>query len=175
MHPPRMILDKQVYFLTFCTHKRISYFKDDNLCKIILENLKFYKNKFDFKYYAWVIMYNHLHLLAKFKRGIEVTRFLNSFKGFTGKKIVDLLKLKLSEKHIWQESSFDHVICNEEDFKNHYDYIHYNPVKHDIVKKPENYLYSSFSQAVKKGYYEIGWGYKEPLSLNNLNSDLFGK
>ncbi len=55
MHPPRMILDKQVYFLTSCTHNRIPYFKNNNLCKIVLENLNFYKDKFDFKYYAWVI------------------------------------------------------------------------------------------------------------------------
>ncbi len=57
MHPLRLILNKKIYFLTFCTYKRIPYFKDQILCKIILENLNFYKNKFHFAYYAWVIMF----------------------------------------------------------------------------------------------------------------------
>ncbi len=107
------------------------------------------------------------------KNGKDVSKFLNSFKGFTGKKIIDILKL--SEKHFWQESSFDHVIRNEEDFKNHYDYIHYNPVKHGIAIRPEDYKFSSFKQAVKKGYYDVGWGYKEPLNVKELDSNLFGE
>lgn len=173
MHPPRLILNKQIYFLTFCTYKRIPYFNNNILCKIILENLNYYKEKFSFKCYAWAIMYDHLHLLIEVKEGLDVSRFLNSFKGFTAKKIINLLKLKNS--HIWQEGSFDHVIRNEKDFKNHYDYIHYNPVKHNIVKKPEDYLYSSFRKVVEKKYYEIGWGYFEPISLKNIDSELFGE
>ena len=173
MHPPRLKIDNKIYFLTICTYKRTQFFKNKYVGNIILESLNFCKDKFDLKIYAWVILYEHLHLLLQVNKGKDISNFLNSFKGFTGKIAKKLLNKDI--KSFWQEGTCDHIMRDEEDFKSHYDYIHYNPVKHGIVKKPENYLYSSFSQAVKKGYYEIGWGYKEPRNLDNLNSNNFGE
>lgn len=45
---------------------------------------------------------------------------------------------------IWQTSFYDHVIRNQNDFNNHANYIHYNPVKHGYVSKPQDWPWSSF-------------------------------
>jgi REP element-mobilizing transposase RayT len=70
---------------------------------------------------------------------------------------------------IWQSGSWDHVIRNEDDYGKHLDYIHYNPVKHEYVTKPEDFAYTSYIEYIKKGWYEIGWGYKEPDKLRDMN------
>ena len=61
------------------------------------------------------------------------------------------------EKGIWQRRFYDHIIRTEEDFNRHLDYIHYNPVKHGLVKASKNWKYSSFNKYVKNGQYEENW------------------
>jgi putative transposase len=58
----------------------------------------------------------------------------------------------------WQKRFWDHVIRDERDFETHMDYIHWNPVKHGLVKCPEDWVQSSFKDWVEKGYYEKEWG-----------------
>jgi putative transposase len=62
--------------------------------------------------------------------------------------------------HLWQRSFWDHVIRNEYDYQNHLNYIHYNPVKHGVVDRPEDYPHSSYGEYMKHGFYAKGWGYK---------------
>ena len=40
----------------------------------------------------------------------------------------------------------------------HLDYIHYNPVKHGLVKNVSDWQWSSFHRFVAKGYYAKNWG-----------------
>jgi len=70
---------------------------------------------------------------------------------------------------LWQNRFYEHTIRDEQDFKNHLDYIHYNPVKHGQVKKLEHYNYSSFLEWKKRGIYEENWGNHEPLSIQSMN------
>ena len=61
------------------------------------------------------------------------------------------------------------MIRDEDDFRKHLDYIHFNPVKHNLVSRPEDCDNSTYILFVKKGYYELGWGYKEPKALENYS------
>jgi putative transposase len=61
------------------------------------------------------------------------------------------------------------VIRNDKDFKIHLDYIHYNPVKHGYVTKPETWRHSTYLEWVEKGAYEIGWGHKGIEDLEKLS------
>ena len=65
---------------------------------------------------------------------------------------------KKKERGIWQRRFWEHSIRDEQDFEQHLDYIHYNPVKHGLVKSPHDWPYSSFSKWVKKGVYDEEWG-----------------
>jgi putative transposase len=50
------------------------------------------------------------------------------------------------------------MIRDEEDMRRHVDYIHYNPVKHGLVKRVADWEWSSFHRYVRMGYYEADWG-----------------
>ena len=45
----------------------------------------------------------------------------------------------------------------EQDFYRHLDYIHYNPIKHNLVKSSKDYKYTTFEKFVKLGLYEENW------------------
>jgi putative transposase len=69
----------------------------------------------------------------------------------------------------WQKRFWDHVIRDEVDFQRHLDYIHYNPVKHGLVIKPEDWAHSSFSAWKERDAYPDGWGWSEPQSVVGCN------
>ena len=73
------------------------------------------------------------------------------------------------EKLIWQRRFWEHSISDDNDWQRHMDYILYNPVKHGYCRRPVDWPYSSFAYAVKKGWYEEGWGAGEPESIIGVN------
>ena len=44
------------------------------------------------------------------------------------------------------------------DFNRHCDYIHYNPVKHGLVRSPSQWRHSTFWLFVQAGFYPEDWG-----------------
>jgi putative transposase len=70
---------------------------------------------------------------------------------------------------LWQPRFWDHIIRDAEDLERHFEYIHYNPIKHSLVTRPEDYGHSSYRYWLEKGYYEVGWGWaEEPTSLQDV-------
>ena len=59
---------------------------------------------------------------------------------------------------MWQRRYWEHTIRSEEDFERHMDYIHINPVKHQLAATPKDWPHSTFLDWVSKGRYDINWG-----------------
>jgi len=66
-------------------------------------------------------------------------------------------RLRKQERGIWQRRFWEHAIRDEEDFRRHVDYIHFNPVKHGYVQKVADWPYSSFHQYVRLGILPVDW------------------
>ena len=69
------------------------------------------------------------------------------------------------EKAVWQRRFWEHAIRDETDWANHMDYIHYNPVKHGYVQRPDDWPHGSFRKAIDAGWYPPGWGEAEPFNI----------
>ena len=63
-----------------------------------------------------------------------------------------------NQQAIWQHRFWENVLRNETDFMRHFEYIHYNPVKHGYVSAPKEWPYSSFHRYVRSGIYPSDWG-----------------
>lgn len=77
-------------------------------------------------------------------------------------------RMSRGEAAIWQRRFWEHTIRDEEDLNRHRDYIHYNPVKHGLVKSVSDWPWSSFHRYMKMGYYEAGWGDAPEESLKRM-------
>ena len=66
-------------------------------------------------------------------------------------------KIKKGEKGVWQRRYWEHTIRNEKDLHKHLDYIHFNPIKHNIITALNDYKYSTFDKFVKLGFYDKNW------------------
>ena len=43
----------------------------------------------------------------------------------------------------------------------HFDYVHYNPIKHSLVKSVVDWEWSTFHKYVRLGFYHENWGCAE--------------
>ncbi len=71
---------------------------------------------------------------------------------------MNVSKLKHRETTIWQRRFWEHLIRDDEDYRMHMDYIHYNPVKHGLVNRVKDWPHSTFHRYVRKGIYSEDWG-----------------
>jgi len=84
--------EKPIYFITSSVTERLPIFFDENLCEIVLKELNFYREKYSFAIYAFVIMPTHIHLLVQQMGEENISEFMRSFKSFTTKEILGYIK-----------------------------------------------------------------------------------
>jgi putative transposase len=74
------------------------------------------------------------------------------------------------ERGVWQRRFWEHLIKDEFDLERHLDYIHYNPVKHGLVRTPVDWPWSSFHRYVSNGAYPADWGRLDagPMPFDDL-------
>ena len=51
------------------------------------------------------------------------------------------------------------------------DYLHYNPVKHNLVQSPFEWKYSTLRAYRRDGYYDDDWGIKESFGFEGEFGD----
>jgi len=69
-------------------------------------------------------------------------------------------RLRFRRRGIWQRRLWEHMLRDERDYQSHFDYLHFNPVKHGLVNNVPDWPYSSFHHYVKLGTYSEDWASK---------------
>ena len=77
-------------------------------------------------------------------------------------------RARRGERAIWQRRFWEHLIRDEDDWRHHVDYIHYNPVKHGHVAHAFEWPYSSLHRLIRAGWYEPDWGAGEDVRAMDL-------
>lgn len=62
-----------------------------------------------------------------------------------------------NERGIWQRRFWETLITNEKQYVAYMDYLHFNPVKHELVESVKDWPYSSFHSCVESGSYPEDW------------------
>ncbi|WP_373511272.1 transposase [Persicitalea sp.] len=79
-----------VFYLTFTIVGWMDVFTRPTYTKEIVDSLKFCQQRKGLEIYAYVIMTNHLHLIACRADG-ELVHTIRDFKSFTAKRLLNLL------------------------------------------------------------------------------------
>ena len=135
----------------------IPVFTRPETVNILLDSFRFLMNE-GFVLYAYVILENHLHLVA---RSEQLDKDMARFKSYTAKQIIAYLREKnvrmildqlafhkkahKSNSHyqFWQEGVHPEQIEGEDMMRLKVEYIHNNPVNRGYVDRPEHWRYSS--------------------------------
>jgi putative transposase len=162
------------YFFTVVTHDRRPFLCEPDNISLLREAFRFIMQNHPFTIEAIVILPEHLHCIWTLPD--EEDNFSTRWrliKEYFSRRCdrahwgeSSMSRQKKQESAIWQRRFWEHCIKDEKDFVNHVEYIHYNPVKHGLVKSPKDWEYSSFSRYVKAGLYDLNWGADEQVVLD---------
>lgn len=174
------VREGNTYFFTVVTHKRQPILCDDVCTSALRKSIEKVRRAHPFDIKAWVLLPDHLHCIWELPADDKdySKRWGMIKKDFT-ERVKDRLefeepsasRIKHREHAMWQRRFWEHSIRDEEDFKNHCDYIHYNPVKHGLVKNVKDWEYSTFHRYVKNGYYEESWGGGDVKTLEKIDCE----
>ncbi len=158
-------LTKELYFITSTVVDWMDVFTRPIYKQIVVNSLKYCQADKGLDIYAWVLMTNHLHLIVGTRFDYQIGDILRDFKKYTSKAVVKAVEenqqesrktwlidkfrfrgandTKITNYKFWQEGSYMEPIYTYEFYEEKRKYIHMNPVKQEIVERPEQYLYSS--------------------------------
>jgi putative transposase len=142
------ISGKAIVFVTTTVADWKPLFTEPEMAKLCLNQLQESLRYCEVSLIGYVLMPHHLHLLLGFYDIGLLSRFMQSFKILSSKKIKESLqgRRRIFPKdnfHLWKPRFDDLIIVSEEQFRIKLDYIHNNPVKAGIVSEITDYPYSS--------------------------------
>jgi REP element-mobilizing transposase RayT len=152
------------HFLTLTIVGWIDIFTRKIYRDIVIESLKYCQKEKGLEIFAYVIMSNHIHLIANARVGYSLSGILRDFKKFTSKKMILSIQEEPESRRNWMLKLFAYAGVSNSNNKNFQvwqqdnhavelysnrfilqklNYIHNNPVRAAIVEDPADYLYSS--------------------------------
>ena len=148
------------YYITSVIFNRTKLFISPSFVIPILDSINYYRYQYAITIIGYVIMPDHIHLLAYPQKESAITDFLRDFKRFTSGRITRQVKVERksdwirlfvqagtetnrAEYKVWQDSFWEQCIYTDEFLKQKLDYIHLNPVCAGIVNNAIDYPYSS--------------------------------
>lgn len=152
-----------LYYLTFQVVNWVDIFTRPIYRDIIIDSFRFCQKNKSLQVFAYVIMSNHVHLIAN-STGGKLSDTVRDFKKYTSRVIIETIQSINESRRDWLLNQFEfaakkhsrnenyqfwthenHAIeLRTPDFtREKVEYIHNNPVRARIVENPEEYLYSS--------------------------------
>lgn len=147
-----------VYFLTCSIVEWLPALTSKDIRDAIINALQFCRVNKGLRLYAYVLMEDHIHLMAEAPNLSGVIQF---FKVFTAAEILRLghaagkdwllnkfeyykERHKVKSRHqVWQEGSHPQLILGNQMLVQKMTYVHDNPVRRGYVELPEQWRYSS--------------------------------
>ena len=162
----RIYVPGGTYFFTIVTYQRQPIFANHENPYLLRKPIAIVKQEMPFDILAAVVSPDHLHFIWQLPTGDSAySKRIGKMKVlFTQSnpknphKENSISRIKHRESNIWQRRFWEHTIKDEEDLENYLNYIHYNPVKHNLVSCPHLWEYSSFHSWVKNKRLDCNWG-----------------
>nr|VFK54760.1 MAG: REP element-mobilizing transposase RayT [Candidatus Kentron sp. TUN]VFK59602.1 MAG: REP element-mobilizing transposase RayT [Candidatus Kentron sp. TUN] len=146
------------HFMTATVNNWLPLFTRPETVEILFESWRFLQQEGNFTLFGYVIMENHLHLIAASPR---LAPTMQRFKSWTARRLIGYLEETHSRRmlellalfkrthktgstyQVWEEGNHPQFIESEAVMRQKMDYIHYNPVARGYVDRPEHWRYSS--------------------------------
>lgn len=156
------------YFFTVVTYKRRKILVIPQSRQILRAVINEVRQLQPFTICGWVLLPDHIHCIWTLpENDCNYSKRWGMIKAGFSKRAKNLFhrnewmtdsKRKYREATTWQRRFWEHMIRDEDDFRKHMDYLHFNPVKHGLVKRVKDWPYSTFHRFVKNGFYPPDWG-----------------
>ncbi len=160
------------YFFTLVTFDRLGLLASDLARPLLRDAIDEVRAEMPFRIVAWVLLPDHLHTVWTLPHGdseyserwkrVKGT-FSKSYLARGGKEGVrNRSRRRRREAAVWQRRFWEHSVEDEDDLLDCVDYVHWNPVKHGLVRRVRDWPWSTFHRFVEAGHYTADWGHADP-------------
>jgi len=130
-----------VFHVTCRGNNRERIFLDDHDYKRFRSLLRKYREKLDFRLYGYALMPNHVHLLIETTRRASISKIMHCINTayamyFNGRHD--------HVGHVWQGRFHSGIVDTENYLFEVLRYMDLNPVRAEMVRRPEEYPWSSY-------------------------------
>ncbi len=157
------------YFLTFTVVDWVDIFTRNSYRDIIIDSFNYCIREKGLRIYGYVIMTNHVHLIARSDTG-KLSDTIRDLKKHTARKILDAVQQgpesrrewllhrfewnasqheRNSRFQVWAHENHAIQISSPAFFRQKLEYMHQNPVRAGWVQREEDYSYSSAAASFK--------------------------
>lgn len=171
---------QDVHFISFAVVQWVDALSRPQYKDIVIDSLRYCQQKKGLILYAYVIMSNHIHLMAAAEEGYSLSDILRDMKKHTSKTLFAAILSNPKESRkgwmkwvfrsagelnpnnkvfqFWQQDNRPIQLSTAKMVEQRLTYIHDNPVKAGLVKEAEHYPYSSAADySGGKGFLEIAF------------------
>ena len=140
----RNYVEGGTYFFTIFTKNRKLFFHDPVLCEIFMTCLEKVKIYHPFDLVAYCILPDHIHVLLSLpQKDKNYSTIIKEIKRSVTARVRE--HLEHPGIVVWQDRFWEHTVRDDLDMQTHFDYIHYNPVKHGYVDSVDQWKWSSLN------------------------------
>lgn len=157
---------QRAHFITFATVEWIDALSRPVYKDVMIDSLRYCQQHKGLALHAYVIMNNHVHLIASAREGFNLSDILRDLKKYTSKALLELIQgsetresrrgwmlwifrsagernSNNKEFQFWQQDNHPVELSTPTMLEQRLNYLHNNPVVERIVNEPEHYVYSS--------------------------------
>ncbi len=128
-------------------NNRENIFSKDEQKRLFLDCLKKQEEEQLIKVAAYCLMYNHVHIVVT----AELNNLVKAIKGINIKYAMSFNLQQNRIGHVFQNRYRSDIIADDKYLLQVIIiYVHNNPVKAKMVKSPENYIWSSYTEYIKE-------------------------
>jgi len=151
------------YFFTVVTYRRRKLFLQELARECLRQAVRETKVRHPYESVAFCLLPEHLHCVWKLPaddadfsirwsmiKGCFSRRYL---RWGDRRQAVPPSRQRKGERALWQRRFWEHQIRDERDLQRHVDYVHYNPVKHGLVRQVVDWPWSTYHRYLKEGFY----------------------
>ncbi|MCO6057805.1 transposase [Pseudomonas sp. MOB-449] len=153
-----------LYFFTLVTYQRQSVLTHPAVRQALRNAIIRTREHCPFDIHGWVLLPDHLHCIWQLPPDDhDFGRRWSIIKRRVSQQCAGIYPLGSSQQArrelgFWQRRFWEHQIRDEQDYRQHMDYLHRNPVKHGLVNRVADWPWSSFHRLVRAGVYPNDWG-----------------
>lgn len=172
----------RTFFFSVVTDRRARFLTDVPARRLLGSIIRRCRLKWPFTIDALVLLPDHLHAIWSLPPGDEeyskrwgwikkeFTKHWLAAGGHEQRQTAG--RIRDRRRGVWQPKFREHTLEMAEQFERHFDYVHYNPVKHGLVKCPGDWPWSSFYRWIRAGVYPANWACWDdmgPLDFSDID------